>query len=412
MEMREIPDRELTAADLPLPGANWSEISKFALTFDGYAYWGSGERCAEIANAMRPRTTTEARTCLFYEQRRSHFGCGPDEETMVYIRGLVEQIRGHVTARQNASSASTVCFSNERNSEPRGGVMTLQYHRGKPVRLSEVSRDERWLQDRIEEDPTILGLGDVSVVHRERQQSSGGRIDFLLSDLESKTMYEVEVMLGRLDESHIIRTIEYWDIERRRWPTYDHRAVIVAEEITNRFFNVISLFSHAIPVIAIQLNAMQVESHLVLGFTKVLDIYEEPEVDVPDAPAVDREYWVKRANQNSLAVLDYCVSLLSGDKGAPRITYNKFHIALYGARQGFAWFLPRKAQAHCHFHVKTGEDDAPSAVARLEEAGISTGQLKKNEIKIVVSLQELKDNEMLIRDILESACTKIGGGLR
>ena len=49
------------------------------------------------------------------------------------------------------------------------------------------------------------------------KQASGGRIDFLLSDPETNTMYEVKVMLGRLDESHIIRTIEYWDIERRRW---------------------------------------------------------------------------------------------------------------------------------------------------------------------------------------------------
>ncbi len=66
-------------------------------------------------------------------------------------------------------------------------------------------------------------------------------------------MYEVEVMLGRVDETHIIRSIEYWDIERRRWPTREHRAVIVAEEITTRFFNVIALFNRAIPMIAIKL---------------------------------------------------------------------------------------------------------------------------------------------------------------
>jgi hypothetical protein len=46
-------------------------------------------------------------------------------------------------------------------------------------------------------------------------------------------------MLGSLDESHIIRTIEYWDIERQRRPTFEHRAVIVAERITSRFFNVL-----------------------------------------------------------------------------------------------------------------------------------------------------------------------------
>ncbi len=46
--------------------------------------------------------------------------------------------------------------------------------------------------------------GDLSVIQRERQQSKGGRIDFLMSDPETSTMYEVEVMLGATDESHII----------------------------------------------------------------------------------------------------------------------------------------------------------------------------------------------------------------
>jgi hypothetical protein len=33
-------------------------------------------------------------------------------------------------------------------------------------------------------------------------------------------------MLGATDESHIIRCIEYWDIERRRYPAYEHCAVL------------------------------------------------------------------------------------------------------------------------------------------------------------------------------------------
>jgi hypothetical protein len=285
----------------------------------------------------------------------------------------------------------------------------LQYQRGKPVLLSEVNLDERWLQDRIEEDPSILGLGDVSVVQRERAQSAGGRIDFLLSDPENNTMYEVEVMLGRLDESHIIRTLEYWDIERRRWPTREHRAVIVAEEITNRFFNVIGLFSHAIPIIAIQLNALQIGTNLILSFTKVLDIYEEPEVEGTNAAPADRDYWEKRANRNSLAVFDKCVQMLTTAAGPPRVTYNKYHIAITGSRQGFAWFHPRKAQSHCHLHVKTGEEDQQSAIAKLEDVGVSAGALRNNLIKIVITPQELDQHEPVVREILESARKKIGG---
>ena len=81
---------------------------------------------------------------------------------------------------------------------------------------------------------------------------------------ESNTRYEVEVQLGASDESHIIRTIEYWDIERRRYPQYDHVGVIIAEEITARFFNVISLFNGFIPLIAIQLNVIELADAVTL----------------------------------------------------------------------------------------------------------------------------------------------------
>jgi hypothetical protein len=154
--------------------------------------------------------------------------------------------------------------------------MTPELIKSAPVRLRTLGLSEKWLQDRIEEDPSILGLGELQLIRRERQQSSGGRLDFLLYDPEQEIRYEVEVMLGALDESHIIRTIEYWDIERQRYPVYEHRAVIVAEEITARFFNVIRLLNRAVPLIAIQLVAIPVgKDNVILNGITVLDVYEE-----------------------------------------------------------------------------------------------------------------------------------------
>jgi len=69
--------------------------------------------------------------------------------------------------------------------------------------------NERWVQDRIADDPSILGLGDIVLKDRERIQPKAGRLDLLLQDAESSRRYEVEIQLGATDESHIIRTIEY-----------------------------------------------------------------------------------------------------------------------------------------------------------------------------------------------------------
>ena len=42
-------------------------------------------------------------------------------------------------------------------------------------------------------------------------------MDLLLQEADGSDRYEVEIQLGATDESHIIRTIEYWDIERKRY---------------------------------------------------------------------------------------------------------------------------------------------------------------------------------------------------
>lgn len=130
--------------------------------------------------------------------------------------------------------------------------------------------NETWLHGIIADDPSIVGLGDLELIAREKVQDHAGRLDLLLSDGDS-TRYEVEVMLGSTDPNHIIRTIEYWDIERRRYPAYEHIAVLIAEDITSRFLNIMSLMAGNIPIVAIQLNALKIGDRLVLDFVHVLN---------------------------------------------------------------------------------------------------------------------------------------------
>jgi hypothetical protein len=99
MSTRPISNEQLKAADVPEPNADWSTISTFALTFDGYGVHGSFEECAEIAQARRTESLTDLRTCLFFEQRRwRHFGEVPDGDAMVYIQALLKQIRQRIDA--------------------------------------------------------------------------------------------------------------------------------------------------------------------------------------------------------------------------------------------------------------------------------------------------------------------------
>src|SRR3989442_10337156 len=90
-----------------------------------------------------------------------------------------------------------------------GGAM-LKYTKPERVSLREHPEyDERWLQQQIADDPSILTLGDLALLTREVIQPTRGRLDLLLRDPSSNQRYEVEIQLGKTDEAHIIRTIEY-----------------------------------------------------------------------------------------------------------------------------------------------------------------------------------------------------------
>ena len=92
--IKTISNDDLKLDDVPHENADWSNIARFALTFNGYKHHGSFDKCAEIANNHHADTWTELRTCLFFEQRRwPHFGETPDEDTVQYIRELVQNIR-------------------------------------------------------------------------------------------------------------------------------------------------------------------------------------------------------------------------------------------------------------------------------------------------------------------------------
>ena len=229
---------------------------------------------------------------------------------------------------------------------------------------------ERWVQDRIAEDPSILGLGDVILKDKERIQPRAGRLDLLLQDAEASHRYEVEIQLGGTDESHIIRTIEYWDIERKRYPQYEHTAVIVAENITARFLNVISLFNGMIPLVAIQMNALKFNDHIGLVFTKVLDqmtlgLVDEDE-DVQEA--TDRSYWLNRASEKTVGMCDALLQSIKPLDSELELKYNKFYIGLAknGQTCNFVVFRPKKS----FLRIEPRLEKSDETQEQLEAAGL------------------------------------------
>lgn len=272
----------------------------------------------------------------------------------------------------------------------------------KPERLSLKDHpllNEKWVQERIAEDPSLLGLGDVVLKDKERLQPRAGRLDLLLQDAESTRRYEVEVQLGAADESHIIRTIEYWDIERKRFPQYDHCAVIVAEDITSRFLNVIGLFNGSVPLIAIQMSALKVADQVALVFTTVLDELTRGRDEEDEAAAVtDRGYWEARGSTETVALADDLLEFIHPFAPGVELKYNKFYIGLAEGGQPNNFVIFRAKKQNIRLEVRLRQSDEVQQMLDAAELDVMDYDKRWGRYRIRLTKKEInKNRDVLVR---------------
>jgi hypothetical protein len=227
------------------------------------------------------------------------------------------------------------------------GPMGLKYEKLIPLSLKgHAALDERWVQDRIAEDPQILGLGDV----------------------------------------------------------------IVAEEITSRFLNVISLFNGTIPLVAVQMRAVQSGEAVALLFTTVLDHVRLGLVDDDEQvrEVADRAYWEARSSKASLAIADELLNLVRAIDPSLALNYNKFYIGL--ARQGrpdnFVVFHPKKN----FLRVAPRLDRDMALEQSIEAAGLDVMEYSEREgrYRIRLSKTDVKKHVDLLTDLLSSSWRAYG----
>lgn len=256
------------------------------------------------------------------------------------------------------------------------------------------------IQQFIFDNPQVLGLGDLTPIRREKTQPSGGRLDILMAD-DNDTRYEIEIQLGATDPSHIIRTIEYWDNEKKRYPQYDHCAVIVAEEITGRFMNVIQLFNGSIPLIALQMQATKIGDDIQLSFVKVLDRISLGTDDEEENEPTDRNYWEKKSNV--LKYVDHIYKDVSQYAPGFELKYNKFYIGLTknGSTSNFISFRPKKK----FIYLFTKCANAEKRQEELDNSGLDWTYAPRNRayrIKID-KIDDYKNNKDLIETLIKDA---------
>ncbi len=266
--------------------------------------------------------------------------------------------------------------------------------------------NERWLQDVIAQDPSILQIGDLILKDKERVHRGTGRLDLLLQEAEGHGRYEVEIQLGATDESHIIRTLEYWDIERRKFPQYDHTAVIIAEDITSRFLNVIGLFNGVIPIMAIQVTAIEAPDGVGLVFTKVLDTVKLGYLDEDEerAEVTDRTYWeTVRGTRETVGLADSVLEICRDFAPTADLSYNKHYIGIWVDGRACNFAICRPQRNALRLEIRLPKSDVADEVIAHAELDMLDYDARWSSYRLRLSEQDIVAKRYTLNRLLKEA---------
>jgi len=180
--------------------------------------------------------------------------------------------------------------------------------------------------------------------------------------------------------------------------------VIVAEDITGRFLNVISLFNGFIPLIALQMNAFTVGNTVSLVFTKVLDqltlglVEEDEEV----AEVTDRAYWEKRGSGATVALVDDLLGILREFDPTLELKYNKFYIGLArnGQSDNYILFRAKKQFVRMELRLERNQE----LEDKIEEAGLDLMELGHGgRLRIKLRRNDITENRELVSELMRAA---------
>jgi hypothetical protein len=236
-------------------------------------------------------------------------------------------------------------------------------------------------------------------------QGPEGSICFSRTSKQSADM-KSKFNWGPTDEGHIIRTIEYWDIERKRYPQYEHCAVLVAEDITSRFLNVVSLFNGTIPLVALQMQALKVGEHITLIFTKVMDELSRGLVDEDEdaeAAPTDRAYWEKKGTKATVQLVDDLLGIAREINPSLDLKYNKFYIGLSkdGQPFNFAQFRPRKNTITLEINLPRADE----IDTKIDESGLEALEYAARWERYRLSLhkEDIQKHKTLLKELMQAA---------
>jgi len=124
--------------------------------------------------------------------------------------------------------------------------------------VTDLGKDEAWMQGWLKEQPNRLGLGDLKV----SDSASDDDRSFVATDDERS--FSVDVQLGEMEASRGFQVLDNWARNRVLHPDKTHVAVLVTEVMSDRYQTTLETLAEHLPLVVVELQVWKGEDEAIV----------------------------------------------------------------------------------------------------------------------------------------------------
>ena len=156
--------------------------------------------------------------------------------------------------------------------------------------VTELGKDESWLQDWLKDEPMRLGLGELDVADSATEDDRS----FVATD--DDRCFSVDVQLGEMEASRGFGVLDNWARNRVLHPDKTHVAVLVTEQISDRYRTTLETLAEHLPLVVVELQVWLGDAEAIVVPHVALS---SDEVDLSATPAAKAAEAVAKATDDT-----------------------------------------------------------------------------------------------------------------
>ena len=125
--------------------------------------------------------------------------------------------------------------------------------------VTELGKDESWLQGWFSEQPDRLGLGELEITDSDADED-----DRSFVAIDAERCFSVDVQLGEMEASRGFGVLDNWARNRVRHPDKTHVAVLVTEVVSDRYRTTLETLAEHLPMVVVELQVWKGETEAIV----------------------------------------------------------------------------------------------------------------------------------------------------